>query len=190
MGGRKIPDDLENPVDLLMVDFTEKIDGIYTHMNLTPNDLTSISLILAVTGIAIYLNGYYVAGALLYFISYYFDCADGNYARKFNMVTKFGDYFDHTSDVFKFLLFIFVVLISGTTPMIKFTILVVVAVLVFLAVSHLGCQEMVYDKDESKSLSGLKNLCPNIEAIQYTKYCGVGTLQLTMFIILIVLPYL
>jgi phosphatidylglycerophosphate synthase len=35
---------------------------------------------------------------ICYFISYFFDCCDGYYARKYNMCTKFGDFYDHVKD--------------------------------------------------------------------------------------------
>ena len=35
-------------------------------------------------------------------MSYFFDCADGLYARTYNMTTQFGDIYDHSTDVIVF----------------------------------------------------------------------------------------
>ena len=37
-------------------------------------------------------------------LGYYFDCIDGPMARKYNMVTVFGDYYDHGTDIICFTL--------------------------------------------------------------------------------------
>ena len=50
----------------------------------------------------------YIIGTILWFLSYYFDCADGKMARKFKMISKFGDIYDHTSDIIKHLLLFYV----------------------------------------------------------------------------------
>ena len=38
-----------------------------------------------------YYNEYYILSSLNLFLFYFWDCMDGNYARTYNMVTKFGD---------------------------------------------------------------------------------------------------
>ena len=36
------------------------------------------------------------------FVGYFFDCMDGHFARKYNMVTEFGDMYDYITDLSKF----------------------------------------------------------------------------------------
>jgi len=48
----------------------------------------------------LYEENQFALSAFSYLISYMFDCWDGYYARKYNMESKFGDYYDHVSDMF------------------------------------------------------------------------------------------
>ena len=103
--GKKLPDQYENPVDVLLLEVNQYLNPIYRSLGFSPNILTTLSLVVTIIGLVGYRYGYIVTGSILYFVGYYFDCADGNYARKYQLVTKFGDYYDHISDVFKYLLF-------------------------------------------------------------------------------------
>lgn len=44
--------------------------------------------------IYIYVEKYKI-GTILYYIGYFFDCMDGNYARTYKMTSDFGDKYDH-----------------------------------------------------------------------------------------------
>ena len=44
-------------------------------------------------------------GAILYYIGYFFDCMDGNYARTYKMTSNFGDKYDHSFSALKVLIF-------------------------------------------------------------------------------------
>ena len=64
---------------------------------LTPNQITTMSLILGVTGSFLFLNSeseYKILGALIFLISYIFDNCDGEVARFKNLTSNFGKSFD------------------------------------------------------------------------------------------------
>ena len=64
---------------------------------LTPNQITTMSLILGVTGSLLFLNSeseYKILGALIFLISYIFDNCDGEVARFKNLTSNFGKSFD------------------------------------------------------------------------------------------------
>ena len=114
MDGRKIISELENPIDNILIILSIKFgDILHKYKFITPNIITTISIILSIIAIYFIYIKYYKIGAILFFISYFFDCLDGNFARRFNMVTTFGDYYDHIGDIFKYLLLIYVILISN-----------------------------------------------------------------------------
>ena len=98
---RKIPENLENPIDNLIYKDIDKVSSIFKKYNFTPNMLTTISAFFGFLSIYAICKDKFLSGGILYFISYYFDCLDGYYARKYDMVTKFGDYYDHISDTVK-----------------------------------------------------------------------------------------
>jgi len=71
---------------------------------LTPNQISVISLIIAILSAAAFYIGtpwWLVIGALLFQLSYILDCADGYKARKNKMSSKLGHWIDHTFDEIK-----------------------------------------------------------------------------------------
>jgi phosphatidylglycerophosphate synthase len=121
-------------------------------------------------------------------IGYYFDCADGFYARKYDMVTTFGDYYDHINDQLKILLILIVMYSKSKCKF--FSILPIIAALTLLSLMHLGCQEKIYDTSESPTLSGLRSLCSVSgndvqKSIRTTRYFGVGTMMVGMSLLIL-----
>ena len=183
----KLPRDLENPIDLWILEQCEKMDSLFVKCNMTPNKLTTISLYFGLLSIyCLYKRIKYLPG-IFYFISYMFDGADGQFARRHNMVSKFGDYYDHFKDWFV-MFFIIYILYKR-----KNKYLSIFLFSVMISASHIGCQEHYYiknnpDKEHSETLSFCKHLCPLKDdldrAMSYTKYFGLGTVNLLISVIL------
>jgi phosphatidylglycerophosphate synthase len=72
--------------------------------NLTPNFFTTLSFSFQLSSIYFLKNYNPTLFSFLYMLGYYFDCIDGPMARKYNMVTVFGDYYDHGTDIICFTL--------------------------------------------------------------------------------------
>jgi phosphatidylglycerophosphate synthase len=183
---RKIPEHLENPVDNLIYKNMNSISKLAREFKLTPNMITTLSAIFGFVAIYFILKDKFIIGAVLYFISYYFDCLDGFYARKYDMVTKFGDYYDHIKDVFIFGALIYVLLKKKL-----YTGFIFVVPIILLTIAHFGCQELYYNKNESGSLNITKYFCPckndksNLEEVlRCTRWLGSGTLILLFCIYL------
>jgi phosphatidylglycerophosphate synthase len=189
--GKKIPDCYENPIDILLLKINNYFNPWYRSLKFSPNTLTTLSLVITLIGLIGYRYNYVVTGAILYFVGYYFDCADGNYARKYGLVTKFGDYYDHFSDVFKYLVFIWVLVSSPIQSSNKLRVIIILILFLVGMLVHLGCQELIYYRDgESGTLSCFKSLCRNKDWINITRYFGCGTFQLIITIVLLLVPYL
>ena len=134
----------------------------------------------------------YKLAAIFFFISYFFDCADGNYARKYDMVTNFGDYYDHGVDAFKAIV-IYAMLFYILYVNKQVVIIILLILLIALQFVQLGCQEKYVEKINpailSESLSSLKQLCPdqshNLQnTLNWTRFLGTGTLILVTSIII------
>ena len=189
---RKINSNYENPLDNILINIADNLCPIAYKYKFTPNILTTISLILCGISALLLLNSYYFIAALFFLISYYFDCMDGHFARKYNMVTKFGDYYDHLADITKILLILYIFYIIDSK---KFFITIPFVILFFIVESvHLGCQELYYDNYESYTLSILKKLCPVydvnnkssiLNTLKYTRYGGCGTFITCIILIII-----
>lgn len=184
MSGRKIDRNLENPIDNIIIDLCEALNPLWKKLEFTPNTLTFFSLVLGVYGLyIIYTKKQYKLGATLFLIAYILDCADGNYARKYKMYSKFGDYFDHIGDLIKHILMFLLILILPISTPIKIFILVLLGILVLLLNIHLGAQQC-FAKGDTSVLDNLKFLCRKKEDIKFLRYFGVGTFELVVFLIL------
>lgn len=192
--GKKISDKFENPIDILFIRICEKLNTIWFKLKLIPNHLTLFSLLLALIAIHFIYKDYFTIGAILYLMAYFFDCADGNYARKYNMVTKFGDFFEHISDLLKIVLLFIYIYNSDIKYNYKIIFLIIFIFIGIITGIQIGCQEKIYDKSEnitdSSFLTIFKKMCFDTKYIHITKYLSCGTLQMFFFIFIILIPYL
>ena len=193
---RKIDSVYENPFDNIMIKISESASGSFKKADMTPNDITTLSNIAAFITILLLVNAKYEWAAFVYVISYFFDCFDGFYARKYNMTSPFGDSYDHYSDLIKHVAIFYTLYYINPT---KFNhVLPILVIAIFLCFVQVGCQEMIYDKKESDSLSFMRSLClvkdtkDNDEirnTLEKTRYFGCGTTVLLIVVIIIYYGY-
>ena len=183
---RKISSDMENPIDNIMVAIAEKVSPFFKELNFTPNMLTTVSNILCGFSIYYIYKNKFKLGAILYLVSYFFDCFDGYFARKYNMTSKFGDKYDHISDTIKFIGILYI--LYKKIPSDKFKIFMLIgSILLILSASHLGCQEKIYDNSEHGDMLELTELLCITDPekqIKFTRYFGCGTL--IMFVVVFI----
>ena len=126
-------------------------------------------------------------------LGYFFDCMDGHYARAYNMTTKWGDYYDHISDMITLSLFVYI-FISMYRPLLRqnrtiaYTILLIVLCMGFLMGKHIGCQELHHAEtshylSQSHSLHILKSFCNSTDELTWTRHFGIGTSFLIFYTI-------
>ena len=191
MDGRKITRDQENPIDNILLDFATYVNPYLHSIGVTPNMLTAGSFLFGLITVAFIYHNMFEVAAVCYLIAYTFDCMDGNMARMFNEVTEFGDKFDHYTDLVQIMLLIIFIVIN-TKLSYRFKIIFFVLILSFFALTgiHIGCQEKWYNEESDDLLTIFKNICPDKEAIRYTRYIGTGTANAVVVILLIVARFL
>jgi len=179
---RKISPKYENPLDDYTTKIVELINPFFKKLNFTPNALTTISLITGLYSVYFIKNKKFEKAALFYLISYFFDIQDGNYARKYNMVTVFGDYYDHVKDIT-----VIVLVLYYLYPYYKNNknAIIIFFILAIGMMSQLGCQEIYYnsndDENESYTLNITRKFCPIknkkqiCKIMHFTKFLGCGT---------------
>lgn len=189
---RKIPQEYDNPLDNYFIGISELTTPYAYYIGLNPNMITTLSNIACIITILLLLNANYYLAAFFVLLSYYFDCMDGHMARKYDMVTVFGDYYDHISDSVKIFALLFTLYYINPE---KFNKVIPIIILLFILMSiHLGCQEILYNSDESVTLEPIKILCPvnknssqdmikNI--LNSTKYFGCGTFFIGISLVII-----
>lgn len=170
---RKINESIENPIDNYLINVADHLSPYFKKINMTPNNITTLSLITGLISAYLIYKEHYISAGIIFFISYFFDCMDGFYARKYKQVSKFGDIYDHVKDV---IIFVLTVIIVSTKTEYKKILCLIIGILTFIALIHLGCQERIYQKNESGTLEFTKKLCPQKDFIYITRYFGSGTL--------------
>ena len=188
--GRKIERDIENPVDDLLICICEKINPHLVKIGVTPNMITTLSFGAGLLSVYFLYKSNYVASAISFLLGYFFDCMDGNMAREFNMITKFGDLYDHVTDIGVSIALFIVFMIKDIPLKLKLFTLIIILVFLFLGCMHLGCQEKYYEMINQKAsqdgvLSTFRGMCKDRTYINVTKYFGLGTY--TVIIVLIIL---
>ena len=121
----------------------------------------------------------------MYMISYYFDCMDDFFARKYKMYSKFGDLYDHIADIFKFSSISYILFTINYNKFIVYSPIVFILSILFNI--HLGYQELYYDKDEIKNICPIKDKNNKDEIsniLKYTRWFGCGTFNLIFSIII------
>ena len=182
----KIPDTYECPFDKYLLRFIDTHLDVYYNIGFTPNMITTIGIFFGLLSMYNIFQANFRLASLLLLIAYYFDCVDGKLARKYNMQTKFGDYYDHFGDVFKICIILYALYKTNTT---KFNdIQLILIILAIMMIIHLGYQETIYDKSESPTLNFSKQIIKFDDKpekrIKYTRYCGCGTFILILCIII------
>lgn len=190
---RKIPCELENPIDDLLLNIGEQLCPFLYKTGHTPNMITTYSLITGLLSCYFLWKGQIFLFGICYAMSYFFDCLDGHFARKYNMETEFGDMYDHIKDVTVYLILIVIIYIKCTK---NITIPVILLFLVFtyLMGMHMGCQQRNCTKDDenpehSKFLNTTRKLCPNKDSIKWTRFFGAGTYSLFLILMISYICY-
>jgi len=174
----KIPWYYDSPVDNILNIISDSIDPLFKITGHTPNMITTYSLICAIIGIY-KLNENKVNTSIIFIIlSYFFDVMDGRFARKYDMITKIGDYYDHITDILLYIGIIFIIIKNYKIKVVHISIFIISLSLMTV---HFGCQQNMIDdeyKQENEFLDTFKPMCPNNGMIKYTKIFGNGTFVL------------
>jgi len=188
--GRKTIVDIRNPVDSIL-DGLCQTTAEFIRMNdphklITPNMITTAGLIMGLIALAMIISKKYLLAFVFFWLYYFLDCLDGYYARRYDMVTQVGDYYDHFRDIFITTSACFLIYYHLQTPREKTIFLIIIIVMVVAMLTHFGCQELYSSIQENNDcLALLSSLIHHKEYIKFTKYFGSGTfiLVVSLFIL-------
>lgn len=182
----KIENKFNNPIDVAFEKIYSPLMPNLHSIGITPNILTTVSLVTGLYAAKFIWDGRPKEGAVMFLISYMFDCMDGHMARRYKMESHFGDWYDHITDWITLGLGMFALFKRNNYN--EHVLFVLAVVFVFLLVNTLkwfGCQEQMYDNEIGKSIAMFKQLCknPEVELVQ-RKYMGTGTLMVFVFLMI------
>ncbi len=179
MSSRKIPRELENPIDNILYDISDMANPFFYKLGLTPNHLTLISFIFTLVSAYLFTQNRYSLSAVAYFFSFLFDCMDGNYARQYKMTSDFGDLFDHITDHINTFLFFYLLYTKYWHSKSRFMFIIMI-VLVISVLIQISCEE-IYCGKESPTSNLIKKVCPittkedATKVMRFSRFIGCGT---------------
>ena len=200
-GGAKLATEHENPIDRVFIALVDKAAPLAHRCGATPNMITTLSVVAGLMASrAVWLGNRKLAFAGWALLAYFFDCLDGHMARKYNMCSKFGDYYDHLSDwIYYGALLYTAFVVRGFKPAYRSYATGIYALLIAAAIGmawHFGCQETIFAQSEiegttsascfrAPTLSLFNGLCPKADSqICLSRLLGCGTFTvLTVLII-------
>lgn len=169
---------MEGPVDLICLKIVEAIAPVLHSTGHTPNIVTTYSLLAGLASIY-FLYAHNIAAFVgLNLVSFILDCTDGYMARRYKMVSKFGDLYDHASDIFvNGLLAYAVYSLYGWTRIapLFFVGLFLLAGLLF----YFGCTQSYHNKGDAEELLDLCRILNfHPETYKWARYFSCGTFKL------------
>jgi len=187
---RKIDAKYDNPIDNVLIDISNLLSPMFRSAKFSANGITTLSLVFGILSIVFLVQGNLVGFGVMYFISYFFDCMDGFYARKYNMVSSYGDLYDHVKDVAIFAGILIVLYIRNRNCSWKIVILPISLFFLFslLMIVHIGCQEKICQNEKNNILHKSKRFCPGNARrnIRISRFFGCGTFTI-IFILVVVM---
>lgn len=179
--GRKINYVEENPIDNSLIDVCEDVSNPLINLGFTPNMITTIGTMFGILSVYCVYMDKYIPAFIFFWLSYFLDCLDGFYARKYKLYSKFGDYYDHIRDIIIGLFFTSIVFYKLKTKNEKIFFVTILILICLLTCTHMGCQEKNSNNTiHNDTLNILTNLCRDKSDIKYTRYVGMGTLNLVL----------
>ena len=185
---RKVPSQYECPLDHCLLGLIEStaMTKYLFNWRITPNMVTAVGNGLRLLSIYFWYQQqrwWFLLSAL---VSYFLDCLDGHLAREFNQTSVFGDWFDHVGDLIYHIWLVYLIFGSAKFTRLfsglKWSLLAIMGLLLFLALKHLGCQETMTDYKSSPSLGGFRHICKGGEIV-WTRYFGTGTFVLVLYLL-------
>ena len=187
---KKIPNEIDNPIDNVLIEGADRLCPVLYQTGHTPNIITTYSLITGLLSAYFLYHGKLWLFVLFYTLSYFFDCVDGHFARKYDMITDFGDAYDHFKDIFVFLIIVYIVF-KKCRNRLTFGVFIFVFAFLYLAIFHFSCQQQnCDDKFKGKSdtyTPSFHFMCKDRKNIHWTRYFGMGTF---MFVFMMAVVYI
>ena len=186
MASRKLPYYFDDPVDNIILFTTDPLIPILNKLCLTPNMVTTISLICSIGSSYYIIKNNWKIASTLHVLSYVLDCMDGPLARRFNMLSKFGDWYDHISDYIGIIMLFISLYYVKASNLKGFGI---GSSLFWIGTCYHYSAQQLYSNSTSQSLDILKYLVGTKEhaenILPYTRFFGAGIYTLCVSLYLL-----
>lgn len=177
-----LPKHYECPIDWAIIDFCKTIAPFFRATSHTANLITFEGTLASIASLYYLRRHRLKEFAILHFVSYVLDCLDGHYARRYKMVSKFGEYFEHIKDILAACGYFYVL---STSFRLTWPAVALFTIAGSGLISHMGHQQK-YLGTSGGFLDPLRHVAKDIDDMKYTRWFGCGTFML----ISILVPFL
>lgn len=185
---RKLPASLENPLDSLLMDVADAINPALRRLGHTPNAITTYSASSQALALWALHRGHVGAFAVLWLLGYFWDVADGNYARAYGMTSRFGDLYDHLTDWLGVGGLAWVVWTRYDLRRAPPWFFLATSALLVLNVVHVGCQQVVAG-GKGETLDGARSACPAVGTLRWTRWLSFASSHVLMVLAVLYLEH-
>lgn len=185
----KLPSELDDPLDNLLYNrVSAYLAPSFKATGHTPNTITTYSLLTGLAACYALYRGKIILFIILMSVSYFFDCFDGYFARKYKMTSEFGDIYDHSKDTIVYLIMIWVIMSQYYSAVTWWNIGLGIALFV-MCMMHMGCQQDYTKKQNGdrsdETIDIYRKLCRSSDDLPFTRYFGPGMLTLYYLLIIV-----
>jgi phosphatidylglycerophosphate synthase len=179
--GKKLLPEHQDVVDYQLDKVVFILNPIFKSLKFTPNHITTLSLFFGLISLYLIWKKYCTLAGISYFISYFFDCQDGNYARTYKMYSDFGSLYDHISDAVIIIGLIIIFIMKEYDKKFRYVLLVSSMIIGYFCWKYYLKQEEYY---QAKNKNKEKNV--NMKSMQYLRFYGPGSTALLITIVIII----
>jgi len=177
-------------IDNIISKFVYETIDFWYNIGFTPNMLTTLGLVSSILCVYFFWKKNSILAIIFLLLRCYFDYADGMLARKYKQVSKFGDYYDHITDIFGFAIPIIIVLLCNKNKS-KWIYLVILLIFMYFTSVQIGLQEIAHEEktgENNTSLNLSKKLAKwSIIPNKILKYVDNGTMYVILTVIIILM---
>ncbi len=179
--GKKLLPEHQDVVDFQLDKLVVILNPMFKSINFTPNHITTLSLIFGLITLYLLWKKHCMLAGVSYFISYFFDCQDGNYARTYKMYSEFGSLYDHISDAVIIIGLIGIYILKDYSNKFRYGLLAGGAIIGLLCWQYYLKQEEYYNAKAENKESEV-----SMESMRYLKFFGPGSAALMITIVIMV----
>ncbi len=179
--GKKLLPEHQDVVDFQLDKLVVILNPIFKSINFTPNHITTLSLIFGLITLYLLWKKHCVLAGVSYFISYFFDCQDGNYARTYKMYSEFGSLYDHISDAVIIIGLILIYILKDYNNKFRYGLLAGGAIIGLICWQYYLKQEEYYNAKAENKESEV-----SMDSMRYLKFFGPGSAALMITIVIMV----
>jgi len=183
---KRVPGKVVDAVDAFIVGrICRPIAPFFRATGHTANTITAYGVMFSLAFIWYLWKDDMMRFSFYFWIAYVLDCLDGYYARRYDMVSKFGDIFEHVRDVASiasmFAICTFKYVVS------QHVMIIVLATSLITGI-HVGCSQKAFlDRDYDESLDVLKTLCFAESFRELFSLYGIGMYMVTLHLVILYL---